>query len=273
LKISCLPVSLYNEIINDSIYVKDWARIAKNIGLDAIDLSMIMIKNHTTKYLNGLKNDLKNEYMSITMITTYPDFSHPDNLQVEREMEYLKHDIALTSFLGARYLRILAGQDYPGIDKNKTIKKVIECFKKIIPFADKYNVKLVYENHSKPGVWEYSDFSHATQIFLKIVDGIWDTSIGINFDTANSVILGDDPIDILKRIIEKVSVIHVADALGLGGLKPSEIGKGIVPLKKIFKYLKEEGFDGWICIEEASNKGIEGIRKATDFIKETWAKA
>jgi len=271
MKVSCLPVSLFSDILNGSMTIKDWARIAKECGLDAIDLSMIFIKNHTTRYLSQIKKDIENENMSVAMITTYPDFSNPDTLQVEREMEYLRNDIAVASFLEARFLRILAGQNYPGIDKNLTINKIIDCFKRISSVADKYNIKLVYENHSKPGVWDYSDFSHPTEIFLKIVEGIRDTNIGINFDTANTIILGDNPIELLKKIIKKVSVIHAADALGVGELKPASIGKGIAPFKDIFRFLKEVNFNGWICIEEASDNGIKGIKSAADFIKRKWA--
>jgi sugar phosphate isomerase/epimerase len=270
MKVSCLPVSFFPDILNGSMTIKDWARIANECGLDAIDLSIIFIKNHTIKYLSKIKKDIENENISIAMITTYPDFSHPDNLQVEREMEYLRNDIAIASFLEARFLRVLAGQNYPGIDKESSINKVIDCFRRISSVADKYNVKLVYENHSKPGVWDYTDFSHPTEIFLKIAEGIKDTGIGINFDTANTMILGDDPLEVLKKIISNVSVIHAADALGFGELKPALIGKGIVPFEKIFKFLKKVNFDEWICIEEASNTGTEGVKKATDFVKKTW---
>jgi len=270
MKISCLPVSLFQDMASGSMSVKEWMQMAKEVGLDAVDLSIILIKNHTTKYLNQLKTEIEDENMSITMITTYPDFSHPDKIQTERELEYLKRDIALASFLNVKYLRILAGQDYPGINRDKTIKKVIEYFKMIAPIADKFGVKLVYENHSKPGVWDYSDFSHPTLIFLEIVEGIWDTNIGINFDTANSLILGDDPVEILKKVMEKVYVIHASDALSLGELKPSVIGEGIVPFREIIRFLKEVKYDGWICIEEASNTGIDGIRKATEFIRKIW---
>lgn len=270
MKISCLPVSLFPEILDGSMTIKEWAIKAKELGLDAIDISILFVRNHTIKYLTKFKQEIEDQEMSITMITTYPDFTHPDVLQVEREMDYLKHDIAITSFFNAKFLRVLAGQNYPGIDREKTIKKVIECLKKMAFVAEKYNVKLVYENHSKPGVWEYSDFSHPTEIFLKILDGIKDTNIGINFDTANSTILGDDPLEILKKINTKLTVIHAADSEATGELKPVTIGSGIVPFEKIFKFLKNIKFDGWICIEEASNEGIEGIRKAADFIRKNW---
>jgi len=270
MKLSCLPVSLFNDILKGSISIRQWAQLAKDAGLDGIDLSMMMIKNHTARYLNQIKGEIDDENIPIVMITTYPDFSNPDDLQVKREMEYLKHDIALASFLNAKYLRILAGQSYPGIDKESTIKKVIECFKGITPVADKYNIKLVYENHSKPGVWDYTDFSHPTDIFLKIVEGIWNTDIGINFDTANSFILGDDPVKLLKKIYKKLEVIHASDVMVRGELKPSIIGEGIVPLKEVLEFLKSKGYDGWICIEEASNNGMEGIEKAVDFIRENW---
>ncbi len=270
MKLSCLPVSLFSLIINGSMSIRDWAKNAKEVGLDGIDLSMILIKNHTTKYLNELKMQIENEGLPIVMITTYPDFSNPNDLQVEREMDYLRRDIALASFLEAKFLRILAGQNYPNINKKLTIRKVIDCFKRIDSIANKYNIKLVYENHSKPGVWDYSDFSHPTEIFLEIVEGIKNTNIGINFDTANTLILNDDPLEVLKKIIGRVVVIHAADIQAIGNFNPTIIGKGIVPFKSIFKFLKENKFDGWICIEEASNTGLSGVKEAVKFIKKTW---
>lgn len=273
MKISCIPVSFFTQIISDKMTLKEWARIGAEAGLDAIDLSTIFLRNHTPVYLEKIKKDIESENMSIAMITTYPDFTHPDLFQREREMEYLRNDIALASDLSAKFLRILAGQAHPQTKIKDGIKWAIENFKKVSPIADKFNVKLVYENHSKPGAWQYVDFSHPTEIFLAIAKGIKDTSIGINFDTANTIAYGDEPIPVLKQVLDRVVTIHAADTSTNGKLNHVLLGKGLVPFKEIFSLLKQNKFDGWICIEEGSNTGIEGIKKAIDFVKKTWAAA
>ncbi len=271
MKISCLPVSLFNNIINDEISIKDWAMHAKNSRLDAIDLSTILIKNHTPVYLDHLKKDLDSCGIPVVMLVTYPDFTHPDRYQREREIEYLKRDIALASYLGAGYVRILAGQAHPETTSEMGVKWVTDCFKRVWETAQRFGVMLLYENHSKPGAWKYNDFSHPTHIFMQIVEGVSDTGIRINFDTANTLVYGDDPLPILKNIINKVETIHAADIKSKGSLEPVLIGEGIVPFDEIFTVLKRNGFDGWICIEEASRSGMDAFGKAADFIREKWS--
>jgi sugar phosphate isomerase/epimerase len=270
MKLSCLPVSLFSELSNGKMTIKQWAHLAKEAGLDAIDLSIVLLENHTPVYLNKVREDLKTENMSIKMLTTYPDFSHPDCEQRERELEYLRHDIALCSNLDIDYLRIVAGQAHPETKLETGIKNVVEYFKKADQVAQKYGVKLLYENHYKPGAWDYVDFSYRTEVFLKIVEGIKNTNIGINFDTANTVACGDDPVPVLKIILDKLETLHLSENKTYGEFKPVLLGKGVVPFEKIFKILKEEKFNGWFSIEEASFTGIEGINEAVKFARNLW---
>ena len=251
--------------------IGEWARMGAELGLDAIDLSIMFIKNHTSVYLKRTRKDIEASGMSVTMITAYPDFTHPCLIQRERELEYFKHDIALSSDLGATYLRILAGQAHPDTPIEEGINWVVESFRQVSPLADKLKVKLLFENHSKPGAWDYVDFSHPTEIFLRIVERIKDTGIGINFDTGNTLVYGDDPIPVLKKVISRVETIHAADTATRGKLDPVLLGEGIVPFAEIFSLLRQNKFDGWICIEESSGTGKEGIRKAVDFVRKTWA--
>jgi len=273
MKLSCLPVSFYNDIQNGDMSIGRWASIARQEGLDAIDLSVILISNHTSKYLNYLKNDISSEGMSVTMITTYPDFTHPDRQRREREIEYTRYDIAISAELGAKYLRILAGQAHPNTSVESGISLVVDSFKQLDEVASRHNVKLLFENHSKPSVWQYNDFSHPTDIFLEIFEKLKDTDIGINFDTGNTLVYGDDPLPVMEQVIERIETIHVADTAQRGKLAPVVIGEGIVPIENIFTRLKEHGFDGWLCIEEASGKGRAGLSAAIQAVKSKWSSA
>ena len=274
MKLSCLSVSLFPAIVNGEMTIKGYALLCKDLGLDGFDLGMVQLKNHTPTYLNQVKRDIEEVGLGISMITTYPDFSHPDPVQREREQEYLRHDIALASNLGARFLRVTAGQAHPGTGVEEGIGWVVENFKKIAPVSDKFGVQLVYEDHSKPGAWDYMDFSNPPDIFLAIAEQIKDTSIGINFDTANILVAGEDrTLEVLERVYDNVKTIHVAETATKGKMDPVLLGTGIVPVKEVFSFLKSRNYQGWLNIEEWGSMGIEGVKKAVDYTRETWEKA
>jgi sugar phosphate isomerase/epimerase len=249
MKLSCLPVSLFQE----NPPLADWARLAKELGLDGFDLSVLQLRNRATDFPHELP---------IVMVTTYPDFTHPDAGQRARELEQLRGDIKLASKIGAKYLRITAGQAHPGVDG---VRWVVDAFRQAREFAG--DLTLVFENHSKPGVWQYADFSQPTEIFLKIAK---ETGIAINFDTANTLVYGDDPLPVLREVIDQVVTVHVADTAQRGRLEPVVIGTGAAPIRAVFELLQARGFDGWVCIEEASRTGRAGFEQAVKYVRETW---
>jgi Sugar phosphate isomerases/epimerases len=274
MKLSCLSVSLFPAIINGEMTIKEYATLCKELGLDGFDLGVIQLKNHTPVYINQLKKEFNEVGITPAMITTYPDFTHPDTIQREREFEYLRHDIALASNVGAQFLRITAGQAHPEMPVDKGIELVVDNFRKIAPVAEKFGVKLVYEDHSKPGAWNYMDFSNPPEIFLSIAEQIKDTSIGINFDTANILVSGNEnTVEVLEKVIDKVETIHVAETATLGKMDPVLLGTGLAPVKEVFASLKKHGWDKWLCIEEWGNMGIDGVRKAVEYTRKMWEEA
>ncbi len=273
MKVSCLPVSLFDKIIGGEMSLKSWAENAKSAGLDGIDISLSFIKSHAPSYISGIKKDLKEAGMPVIMATTYPDFTHPDSTQRNREMEYIRRDIALSSELNIQYLRVLAGQAHPGLGHKQGVAAAIKGLKRSAFAARKYSVKLLYEDHAKPGAWEYTDFSYPPEIFLEVYKGVKGTGIGVNFDIGNITAYGEDPLPILKKVIKHVETIHVSDMRESGSFSPVLIGTGVAPIREVFSYLKGEGFDKWLCIEEASFMGMDGIKRAVDYVRETWATA
>ena len=273
MKVSCLPISLFADIGSGKMSLEEWLRAAPSLNLDGVDISMMFIQNHNAAYLGRLQTLLKEVGVPIIMATTYPDFTHPDKLQRERELLYFARDIALCSQLGIPYLRVLAGQAHPETGIKDGIRWAIDGIRRSADIADRLGVTLLYEDHSKPGAWDYVDFSYPPEIFLQIVDGIWDTSVGLNFDTGNLVAYGQDPLPILKQVLPKVETIHVTDMVEYGKFSPVLIGTGVTPNAACFRYLKENGWDKWLCIEEASFHGLEGIRQAVENTRKIWQEA
>jgi sugar phosphate isomerase/epimerase len=270
MNISCLPVSLFPELIHGSMTIMDWAEKAKEIGLDGIDISIAMLHNHTPVYLSNIQDTVS---MPIIMAATYPDFTHPDSIQRRRELDYLRADIALCSQLGIRYLRILAGQAHPETTRTKGVRWALENIIEADNIARAYNVRLLYENHSKPSAWKYTDFSYPIDIFLEIFEGLADTGIRLNFDLGNITSLGLDPLKVLPLVLDRIETIHVSDMQKSGEFAPVAIGTGVVPIGAVLSVLKTSGFAGWLCIEEASNQGLPGIARAAEYVRETWENA
>src|SRR5690349_1354012 len=97
MKMSCLPVSLFPAILSGEMTVKEYAVLCREMGLDGFDLGIIVLKNHTPRYISELNADILETKIPLVMLTTYPDFTHPDDVQREREFDFLVYDIALAS--------------------------------------------------------------------------------------------------------------------------------------------------------------------------------
>ena len=273
MNLSCLPVSLFGDITSGKIPLRTWFEFGEKMNLDAIDLGIVLLKNHTPVYIDSINKDLQEVGIGIAMITDYPDFTNPSALQRERELSYFSHDIALASQVGAKFLRVTSGQAHPEVSIKEGIGYAVENIKKSADLAEKMGVQLVLENHSTPGAWHYADFNYSPDVFLEIFHKLRDTNIGINFDTANIIAYGEDPIPVLKEVVSKVLTVHAADTSTKGKLTPCVVGTGLVPFTEIFGILKENGFDNWICIEEWSNTGFNGIETAIKNIRTLWERA
>ena len=269
MKLSVLPVSLFSKILAGEISVAQWAAYAQKLGVDGFDASIMFFPNSTPTTLNSIKEEMVREGITIqpTMVCCYPDFTNPNKLERERQIDYLKRDIALISDLGFKYVRITAGQNHPGITVEEGAKRCTECFAQMVDTAEKYDVKMVFENHSKPGAWPLIDFSFEKEAFLATYELMKDLPIGINFDTANAVACGADPVELLSMVMDKVWTIHLNDTATVGKWTPIAIGKGLVDYDGIFGLLHARKFDGWVCIEEASGNGLQGIDEAVRFAR------
>jgi sugar phosphate isomerase/epimerase len=273
MKLSCLPVSYFADILSRKKSVDEWACEAAEVGLDGIDLSVLFLESREPAYLRQMRQAIQAAGLSVAMLNTYPDFTHPDPDERAGQAARLGADIGAAAALGAEFVRVTAGQAHPSTGREQGIAWAVEGLTKALPYAAEHGVQLAFENHSKPGVWQYADFSHPTDIFLDIVAATEGTALGINFDTANPLAYGDDPLPLLEQVVHRVAIVHVADTRSRGTLHPIIIGTGLVPFATLFACLRQAGYDGWLSIEEASGAGRIGVEAAVGFVRRTWAAA
>ncbi|HTZ00636.1 MAG TPA: sugar phosphate isomerase/epimerase family protein [Rhodocyclaceae bacterium] len=273
MKLSCLPVSFFNDITSGRMSVAEWARMGADLKLDAVDLSILFLPERTEPAAAALRTQVEAAGMRVTMLTTYPDFTHPDPAQRARELEQEVQAVRLAAALGAALIRVTDGQAHPETGRAEGIAWAVEGLSRLAETAGDLGVQLAYENHAKPGAWEYTDFSQPPEIFLEILSRVASPRLGVNFDTGNATAFAPDPVAFLGQIVGRVVSVHASDTAATGALNHVLLGTGVTPFEELFACLKSHGWDGWVCMEEASNQGRWGVETAAKFIRRTWAAA
>ena len=273
MQLSCLPVSFFDAILAGRMSVAQWAAAGQAAGLDAVDLSILFIPDRSPATAARLRREIEHLGMRVTMVTSYPDFTHPDAGQRERELEQAQNTVAVAQALGAQLLRVTAGQAHPQTSRADGVAWAAAGLTQLAERTRGSGVTLVYENHAKPGAWTYTDFSQPPELFLEIVRRTAEAGLGVNFDTGNATAFADDPCALLSQVIDRVASVHAADTAVHGELKPVLLGTGLTPFAALFRQLRQHGFDGWVCMEEASMQGQAGVVAAAHFVRACWQTA
>jgi sugar phosphate isomerase/epimerase len=273
MKLSCLPVSFFADITSGKMSVAEWARMGAGLKLDAVDLSILFLPERSLKSAETVRQQVEAEGMRITMLTTYPDFTHPEAAQRKKELELEIEAVRLAAALEAPFIRVTAGQAHPETSIKDGIAWASDGLSCLVEAAGSLGVQLAYENHAKPGAWEYTDFSQPPEIFLEILSRVPSPLLGVNFDTGNATAFAADPLAFLQQIAGRVVSVHASDTSERGQLKHVLLGTGVTPFQALFHCLKSSGFDGWICMEEASGLGRQGVEAAAKTIRRIWTEA
>ena len=270
MNLSCLPVSLYDDIFTGKSTVADWIQRGAELGLDAVDFSIKFFPERDAATIEKARTALEKFNIVPGMIACYCDFTHPEAAQRTKALTDLEADIALAEALGARFIRVTAGQNHPGTERQTGVRWVTDGFRRALDASEKHGITLAYENHTKGAPWDYWDFSQPTEIFLEILDSLSDTPLRVCFDTANPLVLGEDVLALLEKVIQRVAVLHVFDLRAVGVFEAVRVGTGASPISEVFSRMRQAGYDGWLSIEEASRTGIDGFTQSIAFVRETW---
>ena len=273
MKLSCLPVSLYDDIFTGKSTVADWIQLGAELGLDAVDFSIKFFPKRDAATIQRTRTSLEKYNIIPCMLACYSDFTHPDAGQRAQELTDLKADIALAKALGAKFIRVTAGQNHPGTEREAGVRWVTDGFRCALDAAEKQGITLAYENHTKGAPWNYWDFSQPTEIFLEILDALSDTPLGVCFDTANPLVLGEDVLTLLEQVVHRIVVVHIFDLREVRVFEPVRVGTGASPIPQVFSRMRQAGYDGWLSIEEASRSGQEGFTESIAFVRQTWQQA
>ncbi len=207
------------------------------------------------------------------MLATYSDWTHPEAAERARQTDNVRAWIAAAADMGATALRLTAGQAHPGVPEDAGLGWAAEGLTACLDDAAAAGVDLLYENHVRGAVWQHNDFTQSAKRFLEVARRTAGTGLRILFDTANNLALDDDPVAVLREVQDRVGAIHVSDIRRAGAFEPTVIGTGVAPILELLQVMVQQGFAGWISIEEASRTGETGFRSAVAYTKQALGSA
>jgi sugar phosphate isomerase/epimerase len=260
----------------------DWIEIGATLGVDGLEFYSGFLEDNED-FLNKTKALLGKHGLQMPMLCCSPDFTEPDPDLLEKEVQREKRMIEITAFFGGKYCRVLSGQRRPGLSTEAGIAQVVRVIKGLLPFAEKNGVILSMENHYKDSYWRYPEFAQKMAIFTAIIEQIDSPWLGVNYDPSNTLLAGEDSLEMLNRVKNRVVSMHASDRYLSSGtledlrkeeevigyasrLSHGVIGKGLNDYDKIFSTLNSVGFSSWISIEDGMN-GIDEIRESVRFLR------
>ena len=246
--------------------------MAKNFGVDTIELHHAMIPAYDRRTLEEVSALLHRYDLRLSMLTCAPDFTHPDPDERERQLDDMKTKVIAAWVLGAEGVRVTVGCAHDEVSREQGINWAVEMLSRLAEFAHPRGVKLGLENHYKDRLWELPDFAFDPDVFLEVLERLEGEFVGVNFDCANPLMVNRDPIPILKAVADKVWHVHVSDRKK-GEYAQRVLDDGDVPLEAIFAELSKIGFSGIISLEDGQTyAGDEGTKRSLAFLREQVAR-
>ncbi len=273
--LSCLPVSLYDEFKAGTMSLVDWFELARDAGYDGADISVAHLDSLEATYLYSLRDQAAARNIQIPMLVTYSDFTHPKAAGRNANWCRLQQEIDAASHLGVQFVRLTAGQAFPGVSEQEGLAWIIEGLRRAGEYAWDRGIRPLYENHVRGSVWTWNDFTQPLNRYKQVVQNLRRNSspLRLLFDTANNLALYDDPLELLEECLSMTAAIHLADIQKRGSFQPVRMGEGISPHVQILEKITQSGWQGLLSVEEASGNGSEGIRRARIYADKVWAEA
>jgi sugar phosphate isomerase/epimerase len=287
LNISAFPKCYLEQIASGQMSVFDWIEMARQLDADGLEMYTGFFTSFEDGYIDLVGEALHGAGFSMPMLCCSPDFTAPDANKRKREIERQAHMIRVTRRLGgARSVcRVLSGQAYPEVSWEQGKEWVVESLNELIPVARENNIVLGMENHYKDSFWKYPEFAQKLERFVSIVEAVAERDhFGVQYDPSNAIVAGDDPIELLRKVADRVVSMHASDrylaeGATLDDLRQSDgtigyspnlrhgvTGKGLNNYDAIFRILAEHHYGGWVSIEDGMN-GMEEMAESLAFLR------
>jgi len=245
------------------------------IGFDGVELETMTPRISPLSdraYVKKVKELCESKGLVITDIGSHPDFLHPGNRAVEKELYALKGDMELAVALDVKLVRVQivstmtysAFPQMPGTlagtySLTEQYLRGVDCLRKAVDLAEDMGVTLGFDNHYFLTVLEQ----------LKIVREINSPNLKMFIDAGNCVLHGEDLIESARACGKLLVHSHVKDPKFMGKEAVASfsgvaaggtfaifvpLGEGVIDWEAYLRVLKEIGYKGFLSLETHTRK-------------------
>ena len=256
--------------------LKESIRLIKEIGYEGVEIlcdvphayppelrevDILSIKEAVSK--NRIEISNLNAFTLYAIMDVYhPSWIENDNQQRELRVQHTNNCLNLARKLGAKYISTEPGGpvetsnkktinfNYNGSgDKesdpyhNQQLQDLfIEGISKSAKITEECGVKILVEPEPCLLI-ENSDQ------FLRFLNSIDSTSVGLNFDIGHFFCVREDPTDLVYRLAEYIGHFHLADIAQTRVHNHLIPGHGAIDFLSIFRAINEINYNGFITVE------------------------
>jgi sugar phosphate isomerase/epimerase len=289
LKIAAFPKCYIDQIAGDrTMSVFDWIAMARSLDADGLEMYDGFFTSLEPDYLDQVGEAIAEAGFAMPMLCCSPDFTNPDPDARKRAVDREAELIGVARRLGGprTVCRVLSGQRYPEVSRRQGLEWVAGGINQVLRVAREHDVVLGLENHYKDSFWKYPEFAQKMAVFLELLAAISDRDhFGVQYDPSNAIVAGDDPIELLRAVADRVVSMHASDrylaegttlddlrrndgTLGYSSnLRHGVTGKGLNDYHAIFRILAEHHYQGWISIEDGMN-GMDEMAQSLVFLRQ-----
>lgn len=138
-----------------------------------------------------------------------------------------------------------------GRGKAGGLDNVIEVLKHLAPAAEEMDVLIAVENHANNNIENMEDYD-------RIFDAVDSSHVGMCLDMGHFDGASVDNFEVIERFHEKINHVDIKDVVAFGTYKSVPYGSGVTKGEQIVQALIDQGYSGYLVIEQAPpREGLE----------------
>jgi sugar phosphate isomerase/epimerase len=223
----------------------DFIDFTATLPFDCVELTSYYFADTSDAYIAKLKGHCTRLGLDISGVPARSTFTHRDDGKRKAEIEHVKLWLNVAAKLGAKSVRVFAGNVEKGDTDDAATKRVIASLEDCCDTAAKLGVFVALENHG--GITATADG------ILALIQGVKSDHFGVNVDTGNFK-TADPYADVAKIAPYGVNVQVKTEVFPAGG------AKGEADLKRYVQILKDAKYRGPVILEyEAAENAMKAV--------------
>lgn len=231
----------------------DFIDMAADWPVEAVELTSYYFAETTDAYLDKLRAAATKRKLAISGVPVGNNFCLRDDAKRNAEIVKLKEWTVRAAKLGAKTVRIFAGNLEKGDTLESAQKRVVAAMNECCEVAAKHGILLALENHG--------GITATPEQLLALVKPVSSPALGVNIDTGN--FKTPDPYADVAKIAPYGVVCQVKTEVTPAGKKTEEADLG-----RFVTILKDANYHGYVVLEyEAKEDPKVAVPRALKELK------